>query len=188
MQANSEWAAELELLRKVLRDSEMEETVKWGIPTYTVNGKNVAGLGAFKSHVAVWFFQGSFLTDKHNKLINAQEGKTKGMRQWRFNNSGDIDPKMLAEYVEEAVANQKAGREIKVARNIEVVVPPELQQALDDDASLGKSFAGLTPGRQREYAAYIDDAKRATTKLSRLEKIRPMIESGVGLNDKYRNC
>ncbi|WP_330443122.1 hypothetical protein [Flavobacterium sp. C4GT6] len=29
-------------------------------------------------------------------------------------------------------------------------------------------------------------AKREATKLSRLEKIKPMILKGIGLNDKYR--
>ena len=44
----------------------------------------------------------------------------------------------------------------------------------------------LTPGRQRDYNIHIGDAKREATQLSRLEKIRPMVLAGQGLNDKYR--
>jgi uncharacterized protein YdeI (YjbR/CyaY-like superfamily) len=46
----------------------------------------------------------------------------------------------------------------------------------------------MTPGKQREYAEYIAEAKQAATKERRLEKILPMIAAGGGLNDKYKNC
>ena len=41
---------------------------------------------------------------------------------------------------------------------------------------------------QREYAEYVSAAKRDDTKQKRIDKILPMIASGAGLNDKYRNC
>lgn len=188
IEANPEWHDELVLLRKSFQATEMVETVKWGIPTYTVNGKNVAGLGAFKAYVGIWFFQGSFLKDKHKKLINAQQGKTKGMRQWRFNSVDEIDPKLISEYLQEAVANQKAGKEIKPERKTTVDVPAELKAALVDNAKLKKAFSNLTPGKQREYAEYVVSAKRDATKQTRLEKITPIILDGLGLNDKYKNC
>ncbi len=31
-------------------------------------------------------------------------------------------------------------------------------------------------------------AKQAATRQRRIEKIVPMIEAGIGLHDKYRNC
>ena len=64
--------------------SEMEETVKWGMPVYMVDGEIVTGLGSFKSYAGIWFYQGALLKDKHKKLINAQENKTNAMRQMRF--------------------------------------------------------------------------------------------------------
>lgn len=50
-----------------------------------------------------------------------------------------------------------------------------------------KAFEGLTKGKQRELAEYIESAKRPETKIKHLEKIIPMIIEGVGLNDKYRH-
>ncbi|MBK7633096.1 MAG: hypothetical protein IPJ13_01585 [Saprospiraceae bacterium] len=44
----------------------------------------MVGLAAFKSYTGIWFFQGGLLDDKQQFLMNAQEGKTKAMRQWRF--------------------------------------------------------------------------------------------------------
>ncbi len=186
--ANPEWRDELVLLRKTFQTTAMTETIKWGIPTYTVNGKNVAGMGAFKNYVGIWFFQGSFLKDKHKKLINAQEGKTRGMRQWRFNSIDDIEPKLIQAYLQEAIANQKAGKEIKPKPKARLKTPSELQAALSANAKLQQAFSALTPGKQREYSEYIADAKRDATKLRRVEKIIPMILNGVGLNDKYKNC
>ena len=43
-------------------------------------------------------------------------------------------------------------------------------------------------GRKREYIEYIETAKRVTTKLSRIEKIIPLIMENKGLYYKYKNC
>jgi uncharacterized protein YdeI (YjbR/CyaY-like superfamily) len=180
------WQVELETLRKIILQADLKEEIKWGAPVYTVAGKNIVGLGAFKKHVALWFFQGALLKDEDKVLFNAQEDKTKAMRQWRFTSVKEIDVKAVKKYVNEAVANQKQGREIEVAKPTAAVIPDELLALLRSDQILKKSFDGLTPYKQKEYAVYIAEAKRMETKISRLEKIAPMILAGVGLNDRYR--
>jgi uncharacterized protein YdeI (YjbR/CyaY-like superfamily) len=70
------------VLRDIINTTELKETIKWGVPCYTINGKNVLGLGAFKSYVGIWFFQGALLNDTAKVLRNAQDDKTKAMRQW----------------------------------------------------------------------------------------------------------
>ena len=72
---------ELTKLRKIIKTTELVETKKWGAPVYTIDGKNIVGIAAFKSYVGLWFFQGTMLKDKKKKLINAQEGITKALRQ-----------------------------------------------------------------------------------------------------------
>ncbi len=182
----SEWKLELEKLRTIMLSTEMKEAVKWGIPVYTINEKNVLGIGAFKSYVGIWFYQGVFLKDKQKKLINAQEGKTKGMRQWRFNAIGEIDEKLVLQYVQEAVQNQKEGKEIKPEKTKSIEISSELESELVSNTSFKQSFEQLTPFKQKEYIEYMAAAKREATRLSRLEKIIPMVLEGAGLNDKYR--
>ncbi len=182
---NPEYRAELEQLRSILNSTELVETVKWGIPTYTINNKNVAGIGAFKSYVGVWFFNGVFMKDPAKKLINAQEGKTKGMRQWRFENATEIDEKLIVSYLEEAIQNQKDGKEVKPEKK-PLIIPDELKEALASDAQLSELFDQLSLTNRRDYAEHIAEAKREETKQKRLEKIIPMIREGVGLNDKYK--
>lgn len=178
---------ELIHLRQILLTTKLVETVKWGSPCYTHNEKTVVGLGAFKSYVGLWFFQGALLTDKEQHLINAQEGRTKAMRQWRFASANDIKPRAIKAYVKEAIELVEQGREIRPNRRQPVVVPPELKKALSENRRAKSAFSRLTKGRQREYTRYIAEAKRAETKAKRLEKIIPLIESGAGLNDRYRS-
>lgn len=187
IEKQTKWREKLQSLRKAIKNTELKEEVKWGKPTYTLNGKMVVGMAEFKNHLALWFHQGVFLKDKHQKLINAQEGVTKALRQWRFELDDEIDLKIVSEYVEEAIANCKAGKELKPVKKV-LSIPPLLKEALKKDTALKEHFQKLTPGKQREYAEYIEQAKREATQQSRLEKCIPMIKNGVGLHDKYKNC
>ncbi|MEL6971577.1 MAG: DUF1801 domain-containing protein [Bacteroidota bacterium] len=181
------WKDALVILREILHETELEEKVKWSFPCYTLQNKNVVGLGSFKSYCGLWFFQGVFLEDPAGVLVNAQDGKTKGMRQWRFNSIEEIDRDLVKAYVEEAIQNQKEGKEVKAARPVKkVVVPPEMAALFTSEPDYQLAFDSFTPGKQREFAEYITEAKREATKLSRLEKIKPMLLNGVGLNDKYK--
>ncbi|MBL4905370.1 MAG: DUF1801 domain-containing protein [Flavobacteriaceae bacterium] len=190
IEKKTQWKAALELLRSTLLTTDLEEALKWGMPVYVVNGKNIVGLSAFKSYVGLWFFQGGTLKDEKNVLLNAQEGKTNAMRQWRFSSIDEIDPKLVVSYVNEAIANQASGNIIKPKKkNAKPLVIHKLfQQELDKNSQLVKQFEGFNLTKKREFAAYISDAKRETTQLKRMEKIIPMILDGSGLYDKYKNC
>ena len=177
----------IRLLREIALSTELEETVKWGAPVYTIQNKNVLGIMAFKSHFGLWFFNGVFLSDPENVLENAQEGKTKAMRHWKFTSSEGLDQSLIREYIQEAIENQKRGLTVKPERkSTEVVMPELLKEALTGKVALMEQFEGLSAYKQREYCEYIDTAKQEKTKLSRLEKILPMIKEGIGMNDKYR--
>ena len=180
------WYNALIKLREILLGTELEETIKWGAPVYALKGKNVVGMGAFKNYVGLWFFQGAFLNDTKNRLVNAQDGKTKALRQMRFNSEDEIDTALVKEYVDEAIQNQKAGKEIKPDTKKELIIPSELQNALDGDSELLLAFEQFTPGKKREFADHVSDARQEATRLKRTEKIIPMIKGGIGLNDKYR--
>lgn len=180
------WQLELKALRRVLLSTGLSEAVKWGGPCYTFNGRNIVGIGAFKSYFGLWFFQGALLKDASKVLINAQEGRTRAMRQWRMTSAGEINPELIKKYVREAMALAGSGVEIHMDRSRPIVVPAELKAALGKNKAVGTAFGKLRPGLQREYADYVSDAKRADTKQRRIEKIIPMIAAGAGLNDKYR--
>lgn len=181
-----QWINELTTLRKMLLSTGMKEEIKWGVPVYGYDGKNVAGIAAFKSYVGLWFYQGALLKDVKKKLVNAQEGKTKALRQWRFTSTKEIDEKLVKSYLKEAIQNTKAGKEIKPDRDKPIVIPKELAAHFKNKPSALKAFKALSKGKQREYAEHIEEAAKPETKARRIEKILPMITNGVGLHDKYK--
>ena len=184
---NKKWQAPLELLRSLILSTGLTETIKWMFPTYMLKGKNIVAIAAFKDYFGIWFFQGGTLKDDLKVLHNAQEGKTKAMRQWRFHSIEEIDGEALLGSIEEAIQNQKAGNIIKTVRSKKpLIIPPELQAALTDNQVLATHFETFGLSDKRDFAEYISTAKRIATKDKRMEKIIPMILQGVGLNDKYK--
>lgn len=186
MEYHKEWADQLSTIREILLSTELEETVKWGVPAYTLDGKIIVGVGAFKNFISIWFHQGVFLTDPEKVLVNAQAGVTKALRQWRFNENDSININTIHSYILEAIKNQKNGIELAIKRNKSVPIPSLFQERLNKESVLKTAYYNFTPFKQREFCEYISGAKQEATKSRRLEKIIPMIEQGIGLHDKYR--
>ncbi|MDX5340034.1 MAG: YdeI/OmpD-associated family protein [Cyclobacteriaceae bacterium] len=186
MPKNTQWSELENRLRQLVSTTELKEEVKWGMPVFTLDGKNVLGFAGMKNHFAVWFYNGVFLTDPEGILINAQEGKTKAMRQWRMQGLKDLKEESFLKFVQEALENEKNGLVWKPEKSDSFSLPEPLEEKLKSDPQLKKAFEKFTPYKQKEFAEYIQEAKREATKTSRLEKIIPMILGGVGLNDSYR--
>lgn len=180
------WDQELSLLKSIVQKTGLKETVKWGIPVFTFNGQNIVGIAGFKSFFALWFYNGIFLKDPNKVLINAQEGITKGLRQWRFFSGKEIDERVILDYIEEAIENEKQGKKLKPQKKEMHLLPVLLSDAFDKDNSFKEKFAKLSPGKQNEYIEHLVSAKQEATRLSRLEKIKPLIMEGKGLHDKYK--
>lgn len=176
----------LDQLRTCILDCGLNEEVKWGAPTYTHHG-NVVGFSAFKNHCGLWFFEGALLADKAKVLLNAQEGKTQALRQWRFVKGDSVNEKLVKEYVAEAALNMEKGVKTE-KKKIEVVVPKLFQNALDAEPEVKKIFDSMAPSHRREYSEHISSAKQEATQLRRLEKCMTLLREGKGLHDKYKNC
>ncbi|RKS25226.1 uncharacterized protein YdeI (YjbR/CyaY-like superfamily) [Flavobacterium endophyticum] len=181
----NQWEEELEYLKSIIIKTELVEMVKWGAPVYTLNNKNVLAIGGFKNFFTIWFYNGVFLKDSKKVLVNANEGVTKALRQWHFQSKEEIDEKLVLSYIQEAIENEKAGISSKPAKK-EAIVSEFMEEHFKSDMALKKAFELFTPFKQREFLEYIETAKQEKTKISRFEKIKPMILEGIGLNDKYR--
>lgn len=182
---NAYWQQEIEKLKDLLATTELVETTKWGGIVYTLNGKNVLGLGGFKNYFTIWFFNGVFLKDELGVLVNANEGVTKGLRQWRFAQWNAVNAQEVLHYVHEAIANERAGLTIKPEKKARIECA-YLDTALTNDSALHAAFERFTLSKQNEFLEYIATAKQDATKASRLEKIKPLILAGSGLNDRYK--
>ena len=184
------WAGVLGPLLRVLQETELEVAIKWGVPVFMLDGRNVVALVAFKAYAGLWFYDGVLLDDRDGVLVNARTSKTKALRQWRFRSTDTVDEAAVTRYVREAIENARAGRRVAVATRRDgpaaVELPARLADALATDAALGRAFAQFSAARRREFAAYVGEAKRPDTRQRRLKKILPLIMAGEGLSDRYR--
>ena len=182
---NNSWSEELAFLKSIIVKTELVETTKWGGIVYVLNGKNVIGIGGFKNYFAIWFFNGVLLEDKKQLLVNAQEGVTKALRQWRFTSKEEVNEADVLNYIKEAIENEKQGKTTKPEKKTPIS-SEFFQKELKANPELAAAFQKFSVYKQYEFLEYIESAKREETKRSRIEKIIPMILDKIGLNDKYR--
>ncbi|UTB79933.1 YdeI/OmpD-associated family protein [Staphylococcus carnosus] len=184
-QRAKEWKGEYEALRKIIMENpDLVEEYKWMKPCYTYEGHNVVLIHGFKDYCALLFHKGVLLPDPELKLIQ-QTKNVQAARQLRFTSVAQIieEADMIRDYIKEAVAVEKAGKKVEMKRTEEYDMPEELKAALEADKKLDEAFHNLTPGRQRQYMYTIGQAKRASTRQNRVDKYKPMILQGKGLND-----
>ena len=75
-------------------------TIKWGVPVYQRNGRNLCALAAFKDHVAINFFVApGVLADPGKKL---EGGKTN--RLLKVRSAGDIEAGTITRWLKAAAA------------------------------------------------------------------------------------
>lgn len=182
----SKWTECNEFMARLISMTPLKKEFKWGNDIYTYTGKHVVGWAGFKDFFSLWFYNGVFLEDKEGVLVNASEGKTKALRQWRFTDVNQMDEKKILAYIEESIQAVKDGKEIEPQKTANPPLEGLLKLTLDTDKPFRQAFERLTPGRQREYIGYIAEAKQEKTKKTRLAKIRPLVLVGKGLHDKYR--
>lgn len=185
---DSSWKEGINTLRQLLLATKLKEDVKWNMPVYTIESRNVVGIASFKNHYGLWFYQGVFLKDPHHILQNAQEGKTKAMRHLKFEAVSEINKDIVSAYVQEAIENAREGKKIKIEKSVEKLVVPELlKNALLNNAQLELNFKALSLAKRREYANYIIEAKQEATKQKRLARCIPLILEGKPLTELWKS-
>lgn len=178
------WQNELLQLRSIILDCGLNEELKWGVPCYTTDKKNIVLIHTFKEYFAVLFFKGALLKDPKGVLIQ-QTANVQAARQIRFTKASEITKlkSVLKAYIKEALEIEKAGLKVTLKKTTEFNMPEEFRDKLDETPALKKAFYALTPGRQRAYLLYFSGAKQSQTRIARIEKCAPQIFNGKGLND-----
>lgn len=181
------WEQELKALRKILLETELVEEIKWSMPCYTHNKKNILILAAFKEYCSINFFKGSLLKDPKMILETAGDNSQSG-RLIRFTNLKDVKKleSSLKEYIQEAIEIEESGKKVKTKDVSEYNVPEELESIFKKDSVFKKAFQALTPGRQKGYLIYFSQPKQSKTRIDRIKKYRPLILEGKGFNDSYK--
>ena len=176
------WTPILEQLRQLLLGTELNEERKWGVPVYTLNGKNVILLGVFNDSCVISFIKGSLMKDPEGILElpgpNSHEG-----RIIRFTKIEDLEKLIshLPQYIKDAIEIEKSGKKPRIPVRGGMEIPEELTQKFKEHEGLEKAFFALSPGRQRGYLIHFTGAKQVETRLSRIEKCVEKIMAGKGM-------
>lgn len=131
-----QWTEELKKLRTILLDCGLTEELKWGVPCYTYQNKNIVLISALRGYCAFSFFKGVLLKDPHNILEKPGEN-SQSDRVIKFTSVQQIleSEEILKSYVSEAIEVEKSGLKVVFKKNPEPI-PEELQQKFDEDPSI----------------------------------------------------
>ena len=178
------WKEELLLLREIVLQSGLSETMKWGMPCYQLDGKNVVMLAPFKDNCTLSFFKGSLLKNHSNILVKAGENSEQS-RVIRFTNKSEIIKIEfeILDLIKEAIENEKKGIKVGAKKITEADFSIEFLKEIESSNQLKIAFQKLTPGKQRAYLIYFNSAKQSSTRESRIKKHVPQILNGKGLSD-----
>jgi uncharacterized protein YdeI (YjbR/CyaY-like superfamily) len=162
---------------------EAEETMKWSAPTYTVGGKIVMGMAAFKAHAVVHFWRGQEMGIDVSKDAMGQLGKLTSVDD--LPPDSELDS-MICKAVElsQTPAPRKPKHEPKPAPEMH----PEFEAALAKVPKAKAALDGFPPSAQREYLEWISEAKQDATRQKRIADAIAWLSEGKRRHWKYENC
>ena len=171
---------------------EVEEAIKWSMPFFVLRGVILGHMAAFKQHCAIGLWgpeMNAILNEAglHSENGMGSLGKITSLKDL------PADKKMLGYYRQAAeliVSGQRTKSLERTAKSPKpaLEVPAELTAALKKNKAAAKVFAGFSPSCQREYSAWITEAKRLETKEKRIAQAVEWIAEGKQRNWKYQNC
>src|ERR1700712_1179963 len=129
---SKQWQEELQKLRGIILDSQLAEEVKWRVPCYTFQERNVLFIGRFKESCVLSFIKGVLLKDPKRILIQQTEN-SQSVRVIRFTTVQEIvklEP-VLKAYINEAIAVERAGLKVPLKKTSDFKMPEEFSTQLD---------------------------------------------------------
>ena len=163
----------------------VEETTKWSAPAFTLDGKILLIMAAFKQHAALNFWRGQELRgEAANSDAMGQFGKLKSVDDLPPDAELDRLIREAAELARSAPAPRKAKHEPKPAPTLH----PDFAKALNAAPKAKAVLDGFPPSAQREYVEWISDAKQDATRSKRIATAIEWLSEGKRRHWKYENC
>ena len=168
---------------------DVEETMKWSMPSFTHAGGILCHMAAFKQHCAFGFWKGALIVPPggtDNDSAMGQFGRITALR--------DLPPrKVLAGYIRQAMKLNEEGarlpsRSRPATPKPAPPMPADLLAALKKNRPAKTTFDAFPPSCKREYADWITEAKRPETRERRVAQAVEWMAEGKRRNWKYENC
>ena len=161
---------------------DVEETLKWSMPAYTVGGKIVLITAAFKAHTALNFWRGQELETSHSSVgAMGQFGKIKSLDEL----PSDADLDRLIREAAELAKSAPAPRKAKAAPKPAPALHPDFATALAKAPKAKAALDGFPPSAQRDYFEWIGEAKQDATRARRIATAIEWLSEGKRRNWKY---
>jgi uncharacterized protein YdeI (YjbR/CyaY-like superfamily) len=155
-------------LRKAIHKSLTNgyEDWKWGCNFKNSKGTMIAGLWAFKKHVALIFFEGVQIEDKYKIFTDGLDNKRS--RVIKFFSLDDFNKEKLKQIEEYLEASKDLNPTPRPIKKVPVQkIPKEIEKILKDNNVL-KNFKSMSNSHQKEYLEYIKEAKKEETRQRRI--------------------
>ena len=164
---------------------EVEETTKWGMPTYMLGRKILVGTASFKAHAALNFWRGQELRGSEaNADAMGQFGKLKSVEDL----PPDAELDRLIREAADLSKNAPAPRKAKHAPKPSSEIHPEFAAALAEAPKAKAVLDGFPPSARREYVDWIVDAKQDATRAKRIADAIAWLSEGKRRHWKYEKC
>ena len=161
---------------------ECEESVKWGMPAYVLDGKILLMTPAFKAHAALNFWRGQELrAEKADADAMGQFGKLRSLDDL----PPDLELDRLIREAADLARNPPAARKPKHAAKALPDMHPEFAAALNRAPEAKAHFDAFAPSCRREYLEWIAEAKRDETRAKRITTAIEWLSEGKSRNWKY---
>lgn len=187
MSNNPIWAKETKALCDIALECGLVEETKWDKPAFTLDGKIILVVQAFKKYAAMLFVKGALIDDGKGILTKTGKNTVVG-RQIKVTSQEEILKlkNEIKKYIKKAIEVEKSGKKLdSEISSAKPDVPTELQEYFDEMPDFKAAWDKLTPGRQKGYLMFFNDAKYEETRRNRIEKYIDSIFDGYGLHDRY---
>jgi uncharacterized protein YdeI (YjbR/CyaY-like superfamily) len=172
-----------ERVHAVLPD--VEETLKWSMPSYTIGGKIVLITAAFKTHMALNFWRGQELRgEAANADAMGQFGKIASLDDL----PPDAELDRLIREAADLAATAPAQRKVKHEPKPPAALHPDFARALDTNLKAKAMLEGFPPSARRDYLDWIADAKQDATRAKRIATAVEWLSEGKRRHWKYESC
>ena len=170
-------------VRALLPDA--EETTKWSAPAYTLDGKILLGMAAFKAHAALNFWRGQELRGATaNADAMGQFGKLTSLEDLPADHELDA----LITRAAQLASSPPAPRKPKHAPKPPPEMHADFAKALDAAPAARRTFDDFPPSCRREYVEWIAEAKRDETRNKRIAEAIGWLTEGKRRHWKYQDC
>ena len=164
---------------------EVEETLKWSAPSFTLRGKILLMMAAFKAHAAMNFWRGQELRGEKAEADGmGQFGKLTSVK----NLPPDKELDALIRKAAELTASAPAQRQVKHAPKLPPGLHPEFAAALKAAPKAKATLDGFPPSAQRDYLEWVAEAKQPATRAKRIATSIEWLNEGKRRHWKYQNC